>query len=157
MGQEASRWKVCAELEKILFVIVWCGYVDIWYCALKPYEVRPDYQHELWLFCRLQCGAQSEPEGRQCKTDGWDLCIALLLSEGESRQISARGPLRNCEGFIRRTLRLMIVAGARQSTCKSAVWLHKCHRLYKGLCGVSAESIVSEQRRDRENKLWIPQ
>ena len=86
-----------------------------------------------------------------------DLCIALLLSEGESRQISARGPLRNCEGFIRRTLRLMIVAGARQSTCKSAVWLHKCHRLYKGLCGVSAESIVSEQRRDRENKLWIPQ
>ena len=156
MGQEASRWKVCAELEKILFVIVWCGYVDIWYCALKPWGPT---RLSAWVVAVLQITMWGTVRARerQCKTDGWDLCIALLLSEGESRQISARRPLRNCEGFIRRTLRLMIVAGARQSTCKSAVWLHKCHRLYKGLCGVSAESIVSEQRRDRENKLWIPQ
>ena len=156
MGQEASRWKVCAELEKILFVIVWCGYVDIWYCALKPYEVRPDYQHELWLFCRLQCGAQSEPERDNARQMA-EIYALHCCCQRASLDRYLRRPLRNCEGFIRRTLRLMIVAGARQSTCKSGVWLHKCHRLYKGLCGVSAESIVSEQRRDRENKLWIPQ
>ena len=36
--------------------------MSIYDIVLSNHEVRPDYQHELWLFCRLQYGAQSEPE-----------------------------------------------------------------------------------------------
>ena len=59
MGQEASRWKVCAEQVKKTFCVRSMSIYDI---VLSNHEFRPDYQHELWLFCRLQCGAQSEPE-----------------------------------------------------------------------------------------------